>query len=577
MAVTPQEALAAGQITPAQYMQLQGKAFAGSLAGAGLSLPPSGAPGAAAPPPAAPVFDPNAAPQRQPMTPMPPPGTDGTVPNPHYSSPVQQAQAAAAAQGVPVTAPSMQAAAGAKPRNLVVVGGAPGVAEAQGVAPAADPLASILRPQAGGAAHAVGYSPADKSYIGKLGQEEAATQQQQIDNANRVQEAAGAFANQSSALAADSQKGLLDYTNSIKENDERKAALSAETEKKWGALQSEIADMQANGVNPNRYFQDQSTGQKIIGALAIGFGAFGASLTHGPNTALEIMNNAIARDVDAQKTNLAHSLDFEKFKASAATTGFDHQKAFLEAQRDSIQSAYAVAMSETAKRAALYKDNADVQTKAAQIHAGLQESAQQKVDQINQQIYGVQKGAERVVGGGGQKIDPKAIAEEADKWVQSEAAAGRSRTVAEGHAHAVENLYGAKLPGYDTTTTAKPGSAGKLSPRLAARMAMLDAHAGEADELDKIMQKGSSLSPSDRARAEALAEGLRNDGYKSVPEKPLEVISNTGAHRAGLDEVRKSIERQRASLKKYGTGTGAEAGDATGDDGNPAGLEREDQ
>ena len=56
-------------------------------------------------------------------------------------------------------------------------------------------------------------------------------------------------------------------------------------------------------INPNRIFK--STGHSIASALAVALGEFGRGLSGGgPNTALNIINGAIDRDIEAQKTEL---------------------------------------------------------------------------------------------------------------------------------------------------------------------------------------------------------------------------------------------------------------------------------
>jgi hypothetical protein len=58
-------------------------------------------------------------------------------------------------------------------------------------------------------------------------------------------------------------------------------------------------------INPNRFWEKKDTGSKIQAAIAVALGGFAAGLRgDGRNTALEIINKAIDRDVDAQKANL---------------------------------------------------------------------------------------------------------------------------------------------------------------------------------------------------------------------------------------------------------------------------------
>ncbi len=58
-------------------------------------------------------------------------------------------------------------------------------------------------------------------------------------------------------------------------------------------------------VNPNRYFENQSTGDKILQAVSIVLGGFGGALTKQGNMALAIIQNNIDRDIQAQKEEIA--------------------------------------------------------------------------------------------------------------------------------------------------------------------------------------------------------------------------------------------------------------------------------
>jgi len=67
------------------------------------------------------------------------------------------------------------------------------------------------------------------------------------------------------------------------------------------------ADQIANTkVDPNRLVANQSTLQKLLGAIAIGVGGYAGARTHTTNTAYEIMNKAIDDDIRAQVEDLSN-------------------------------------------------------------------------------------------------------------------------------------------------------------------------------------------------------------------------------------------------------------------------------
>lgn len=569
--MTPQQAAAllqSGAITYAQYQQAVGIDQG------------TGAPAQAPPPvPAgAPVYSPaaspnmssavNGAPVAGPAAPElsmganADPATAGMTPD----------QIAAIDRGQ-APAPEAPAAQGG-PKRLVVAGqgGAEskGATESQG--PAQDPLAAILRPQGAGGAHRVGYSPADKDYIGALGSQAQAEQANAAEMAGHIGRIADSFAQQNDALAAESKQGVLDYQEQLRQNAARRAQIDADAKTAQDKINAKIADLEATGVDPNHYFQSQSTGQRILGALAIGLGGF-ASHGLGPNghestnTALEIMNNAISRDIDAQKTNLQKSLSVLGQRMNLNAQGFDQQKALLEAERESIQSAYAVAANETAKRAAQFRDNAEVQTNAAKIINGLQGTAVDKVGQLNQQLYGIEKNAERVVGGSGSGDLQKYVRERTPKLIDEAAANGKTLTAADAHRMAVQEYAGVDVnPGAATPDITRPQKGNKGPTGKAAEQAdALSTAINKVDQLIEMRQKAGLFRGGEQgATADAISLGVRTlvdkglGGRMSpellhqfstlVPEHPLE---RNAVGLVGSDPTMAKLKATKAFLEEH--------------------------
>lgn len=75
---------------------------------------------------------------------------------------------------------------------------------------------------------------------------------------------------------------------------------------KAGRIYSEATEKFSSGsVDPNRFFNNLSTGDKIVGALAIAIGGIAGGMNGtGKNSAMDIIDNAINRDIEAQKTDL---------------------------------------------------------------------------------------------------------------------------------------------------------------------------------------------------------------------------------------------------------------------------------
>lgn len=69
-------------------------------------------------------------------------------------------------------------------------------------------------------------------------------------------------------------------------------------------------------IDPYRLWRDKTESDKSSLALMIGLGAIGAGLTGGPNYALNIVEKAIDRDIDAQKAALDKGFNSVKFQES---------------------------------------------------------------------------------------------------------------------------------------------------------------------------------------------------------------------------------------------------------------------
>lgn len=63
-------------------------------------------------------------------------------------------------------------------------------------------------------------------------------------------------------------------------------------------------DVLSQKMNPDHFWETRSTGQKISAAIGLVLGGIGAGLTKGPNYALQVIDKAIDRDIEAQKFNL---------------------------------------------------------------------------------------------------------------------------------------------------------------------------------------------------------------------------------------------------------------------------------
>lgn len=100
------------------------------------------------------------------------------------------------------------------------------------------------------------------------------------------------------------EAALVEYNKMISEQSEREQRISGQLEEKLAAHSQAVSEYMNTKVDPNNYWANSSTGAKIMAALGVVLGAMGSKATGGRNVALDIINNAIDRDMEAQKIQL---------------------------------------------------------------------------------------------------------------------------------------------------------------------------------------------------------------------------------------------------------------------------------
>lgn len=96
-----------------------------------------------------------------------------------------------------------------------------------------------------------------------------------------------------------------------KENQALEQKAYTEYRQKFADIQAEyknaVSDVEKQHINPNRYQESQTSGQKVMTAIGIFLGGLGAGMTKGENPAMKWLNDQINRDIEAQKAQLGKS------------------------------------------------------------------------------------------------------------------------------------------------------------------------------------------------------------------------------------------------------------------------------
>jgi len=117
----------------------------------------------------------------------------------------------------------------------------------------------------------------------------------------------GIEAQQQAQIAEAEAQAQRQREQALQEFQARQAQYEADQAKRQREVEELSADVAATKIDPANYFSQQPAWAKVLSLLSVAVGGFAQGYTRGQlrNTALDMMNDAIARDIDAQKANLA--------------------------------------------------------------------------------------------------------------------------------------------------------------------------------------------------------------------------------------------------------------------------------
>lgn len=212
--------------------------------------------------------------------------------------------------------------------------------------PAPAPQDGQQKPMGGGGGGIPGLDPRDLAEA-KAGEAQGfqAKQAALADERAASASAAQAQADQLKAKAA----GEADLAaQQVQMAADHKKALAAQ----MTTFQRAVDEYGRTSIDPNRYWADASTGQKVLAGIGLLFGAMGAA-HDGVNKSVGIINQAIDRDIDAQKANLAakgHGVEMRRGILGAMFTQFQDEDAALAATGEAYRKHATTLMEEMATR-----------------------------------------------------------------------------------------------------------------------------------------------------------------------------------------------------------------------------------
>ncbi len=244
---------------------------------------------------------------------------------------------------------------------------APVAATPAPAAPAASPMAQQMQSKSSQDTEYKGISSKDRANLDKAAraEKEAVTAEAEAKPTMQDAEAATAYGNQIQAIQdrqAAREQAQRDYSDEMRTR-----------------LDTAAQDLGKMKVDPN-FFGRLDTGNKLLAGASIMLGAFGQAYSHSDkNVGLEVVEKAIDRDIDAQKTNINNAKGaFEAQKggydAFLKATGDERLATIAETQRqlDVLKSTLmknAAGNANEAASASLKKALADIDSKYAVLEA----------------------------------------------------------------------------------------------------------------------------------------------------------------------------------------------------------------
>jgi hypothetical protein len=350
--------------------------------------------------------------------------------------------------------------------------------------------------------------------------------------------------------------------------------------------------------DPKRWWNNKSAGDKVLTGIGLALGTFGSSFTKTPNVAYQMMQDGIAKDVEAQRQN--NENEWKKITQGTQLAKDERAKGeWLDTRgREDQHFAYEKAKETIAGYSA--KATSDEQrAKLAQLSAGLTQQQEQLTQAgIQRNLAAAQAAAVASAGGGGGPTvkDLQAYRDTAKEWDKLEA----EGKLAPGARVGFQEWFNRSGMGRVTSTPGAPGAATGVTPAVAADLAKKAAERKQqaADVGATIDAQGQGLAstaltehPLDRLTGalgiqgtkgqdaelarQAYEAGVIADVHKYMgvrdPEKARE-IAKPFVPQAG--DTKATIEKRHAQRTKIFTSLAATPGASV--PGLPAGAKEED-
>jgi DNA-binding Xre family transcriptional regulator len=235
-------------------------------------------------------------------------------------------------------------------------------------------------------------SPEMQSYTDEYGKQQDAQKAIFKAEADKSTADAATFANANQQLAA-SQGALKKLHDGFNSKLDSKMA-------DMDGISKQLAnqDFTTPKVDENHFWGSRSTGQSILAGLAMALGAVGGGFSHdGKNGAVDVINKAIDRDIETQKFNITKTMQERSMKNQNLRDQAGLQQNMLSNLRGKFQDDTSaelafktIALERTQQQLnknAAVSASPILQQKAALVNSQLEQTKQQTIMQLKQQMY----------------------------------------------------------------------------------------------------------------------------------------------------------------------------------------------
>ena len=133
---------------------------------------------------------------------------------------------------------------------------------------------------------------------------QAQLQQAYADEAGAVLRRGDILSNAQNVGADEQQKAAEQYDADMEQVQANQKSRQDYLDRLGDDIEKNAGDLSSQKIDPEHWWHTRSTGQQILGVIAMALGGFAAASRGGQNTAAAMIESAIQNDISAQKSNL---------------------------------------------------------------------------------------------------------------------------------------------------------------------------------------------------------------------------------------------------------------------------------